>query len=301
MIQLQNVAKTFKVGPAPGRPPRVVQAVRDLTLAIEPGTIVGVVGPNGAGKSTLFGLLLGFLEATAGEITIDDTDPRKYIRKHGASYLPERFQLPREWTVRMALEGLLRLDKSTRNVDDVIEEWDLGAFEAAAAHTLSRGTLQRVGVAQALASPRNVVVLDEPTEGLDPIWRLRLRESIHKLRANDRYVLIASHDLNEIERVADRVLILNDGAITETVDLRARAGEKLEYAVTLTAPHESLPQLFPDARDAGNNTWIVASSDAADLNTRIAALIESGAIILSFAPAVDLEQRVARAARPERT
>jgi ABC-2 type transport system ATP-binding protein len=301
MIQLQNVVKTFKVGPAPGRAPRVVKAVRDLTLAIEPGTIIGVVGPNGAGKTTLFGLLLGFLEATSGDITIDETDPRKYVRAHGASYLPERFQLPREWTVRMALDGLLRLDKSTRSVDDVIEEWDLGAFEDAAAHTLSRGTLQRLGVAQALASPRDVVVLDEPTEGLDPVWRIRLREAIHTLRAESRYVLIASHDLNEIERVADRVLILNNGTITETVDLRARAGETVEYALTLTTPHEAMAQLFPDARAAGSNTYIVGSVDAADLNTRIAALIESGAVILSFAPTADLEQRVARAVRPEKS
>lgn len=301
MIQLEKVTKTFRTGPGPGRSPRVIEAVRDLSLAIEPGTIIGVVGPNGAGKTTMFGLLLGFLEATSGEITIRGLDPRKYIRAHGASYLPERFQLPREWTVRMALDGLLRLDESPRTVAEVIAEWDLGAVEDAAAHTLSRGTLQRVGIAQALASPRDLVVLDEPTEGLDPIWRLRLRASIQSLRADDRIVLVASHDLNEIERVADRVLILNNGTITETVDLRTRGSEAADYAITLTSPHDALTQLFPDARDAGSNVFIVSAMDVLDLNTRVAALIESGALITSIGPADDLEQRVTRAIRPETT
>ena len=300
MIQLEAVAKSYKVGPGPGRPPRLVEAVRDLALGIEPGTIIGVVGPNGAGKTTLFGLLLGFLEATSGEITIDGVDPRKYIRANGASYLPERFQLPREWTVRMALAGLLRLDNSSRSVEEVIDEWDLGPFEEASAHTLSRGTLQRVGVAQALASPRNVVVLDEPTEGLDPIWRLRLRESIQSLRTAGRYVLIASHDLNEIERIADRVLILNNGALTETVDLRNRADAAADYTITLAAPHDAVARVLPSARDVGENTYVIASTDVIDLNTRIAALIESGAIVLSFGLASDLEQRVTRAVRPEK-
>lgn len=301
MIQLEQVVKTFRAGPGPGRRPRLVEAVRDLSLFIEPGTIIGVVGPNGAGKTTLFGLLLGFLEATSGEITIDQLDPRKYIRAHGASYLPERFQLPREWTVRMALDGLLRMDRSQRTAEDVIAEWDLAPFEGAAAHTLSRGTLQRVGIAQALASPRDLVVLDEPNEGLDPIWRLHLRDSIQRLRADTRCVLVASHDLGEIERMADRVLILNDGTLTETVDLRTLADDHSDYALTLAAPHEALARIFPGARAAGNDTYLITTTGAPDLNARVAALIESGALIVSLAPAADLEQRIARAVRPEPT
>jgi len=186
-------------------------------------------------------------------------------------------------------------------VDEIIAEWDMKSFENASAHTLSRGTLQRVGIAQALASPRDLVVLDEPTEGLDPIWRLRLRDSIRQLRAEPRCVLVASHDLNEIERLADLVLILNNGRITETVDLRGRAGEPSDYALALATPHESLAHIFPGARAAGNNTYVITATDALDLNARVAALIESGALILSLAPAADLEQRVARAVRPEST
>jgi ABC-2 type transport system ATP-binding protein len=299
MIELRGVGKRFRIGPGPGRKARVVEAVRDLTLAVEPGIITGVVGPNGAGKTTLFGLLLGFLEATAGEVTISGLDPRAYVRRKGASYLPERFNLPRDWTVRAALEALLRLDRSDRPVDAVLADYELTSFADAAAHTLSRGTMQRLGMAQALAAPRDLVILDEPTEGLDPLWRLKLRAAIQALRSTDRTVLIASHDLAEIERLADRVIILENGSIREVVDLRHAASESREYALTLAAPHDAVVTVFPDAHPTGSAAWLVNVTDIADLNTRIAALLGAGASITSLTPASGLEQRVTRPALPD--
>jgi len=299
MIELRGVDKRFRIGPGPGRKARVVEALRDLTLAIEPGIIVGLVGPNGAGKTTLFGLLLGFLEATAGEVTIAGLDPRAYVRRHGASYLPERFSVPRDWTVRAALAGLLRLDASNQDVDDVLAAYDLGAVADAAAHTLSRGTMQRLGMAQALATPRDFVILDEPAEGLDPLWRLKLRESIAALRSETRTVLIASHDLGEIERLADRVVILEGGSIREVVDLRHSATETREYALVLAAPHDAVPAIFTNARASNATSFVVTVTDVADLNARVAALIDAGGSIISLAPLAGLEERVTRPARPE--
>lgn len=300
MIQLDGVGKTFRIAPGPGRRGGTVVAVRGLTLLIAPGEVVGVVGPNGAGKTTLFGLLLGFLEATTGSITIHGMEPRRYVRKHGANYLPERFQLPREWTLRAALQGLLKLDGSARPVDDVLAEYDLTAFADAAAHTLSRGTLQRVGVAQALATPRDLVVLDEPTEGLDPLWRVRFRETVLGLRAASRAVLIASHDLNEIERVADRVVIMKAGAITEEITLHHDAATARDYTLVLAAPHDSVAAIFAHAVATGGSSYVVAVTDTIDLNARLAALIDAGAQVVSLTPAVGLEERVTRAMSPDR-
>lgn len=299
MIKLDAVDKTFKIAPGPGRKARVVEAVRAVTASLEAGTIIGVVGPNGAGKSTLFGLLLGFLEATSGTITIANLDPRAYVRRHGACYLPERFQLPRDWTIRGAIQALLALDKSTRSADDVLAEYDLTSYANAAAHTLSRGTMQRVGMAQAFATPRNLVVLDEPTEGLDPLWRVRLRESVRGLRSPERIILVASHDLAEIERIADRVLILQDGTITEDLDLSVDRAAPRDYALRLAAPHDAVNEIFPESLPTGDGQYTVRVANAADLSARLGALIEAGAIIVAVQPAADLEQRVTRAAQTD--
>lgn len=299
MIRIDDVNKSFRVAPGPRRKARVVEAVRAVTASLEAGSIIGVVGPNGAGKSTLFGLILGFLEATSGMITIDDLEPRSYVRRHGASYLPERFQLPRDWTLRSAIRALLALDSSDRSADDILAEYELTEYANAAAHTLSRGTMQRVGIAQALATPRNLIVLDEPTEGLDPLWRVRFRETVRNLRHNDRTILIASHDLVEIERTVDRVLILQDGTITENLELHSDRAAARDYSLQLAASHPAVNETFPGAVPVGEAGYTIRVADAADLSARLGALIDAGAIVIAVQPAADLEQRVTRAAHAD--
>jgi ABC-2 type transport system ATP-binding protein len=301
MIKLEAAGKTYRTAPGPGRKARTIEAVRDITVALGAGGILGVVGPNGAGKTTLFGLLLGFLEATAGTVTINDLDPRTYVRRSGASYLPERFQLPRDWTIRSALQALLSLDRSTRSPDDILAEYDLTSYANAAAHTLSRGTMQRVGIAQAFAQARDLVVLDEPTEGLDPLWRIRFRESLRQLRAPKRIVLIASHDLVEIERVADRVLIMHEGTISDDLTMRVDDTAQRDYTIVLSGAHAELDRLFTNVRPSGASTYRVTVENVADLNARLAALIDGGGRIVSVTPAEDLEHRVTRATQPERS
>lgn len=299
MIHFEDISKSFRVARGPGRKARVVEAVRSVTISLAPGSVIGVVGPNGAGKSTLFGLLLGFLEATSGTITIDGLDPRRYIRRHGATYLPERFQLPRDWTLRGAIQALLSLDGSARTADEILGEYDLSQYAAAAAHTLSRGTMQRVGMAQAFATPRNIVVLDEPTEGLDPLWRVRFREAVRNLRDDQRTILIASHDLVEIERIADRVLILKDGAIEEDLELHADRAAARDYIILLASSHPAMTEAFAGAVAGEGGRYTVKVADAADLSARLGALIDAGGIVVSVQPVADLEQRVTRAAQTE--
>src|SRR5690606_22401935 len=100
LIEFEGVAKRYALGPRPGRAPRVVEALRDVTVSVPEGGVFGVVGPNGAGKTTLFAVLLGFVFPSAGDVRIRGQAPRRYVRRHGAGYLPERFQLPGQWTVR---------------------------------------------------------------------------------------------------------------------------------------------------------------------------------------------------------
>lgn len=295
MIQLESVTKRFRIAPGPGRKAGVVEALIDVSAEFKTGEIVAVVGPNGAGKSTLFSIVLGFLEPTAGEVAIDGIDSRAYVRAHGAGYLPERFRMPPEWTVESALNGLASLDRIDRSVaQTAIDTFGLREHAGKNMAALSHGMLQRVGLAQAVMSERTLIVLDEPTEGLDAIWRVRFREVVGRLRARKATVLIASHDLAELERLADRAIVLEGGRITDDISLRDRTDTRV-YRIELTAPHPSVGDVFPDTATAAEANIIIAHvSDVADLNRRIAALIDAGASIVSITPAETLEDRVTR-------
>lgn len=312
-IEFERVSKRYVVAPGIGRAPKVIEALRDVSLSLPAGRVYGVVGPNGAGKSTLFALLLGFVFPTAGQIRIDGAAPRDYTRYRGASYLPERFSLPGEWTVRSALGTLARLEglpaKAARDHADAAME-RLGLVEHAAKPlgTLSRGLLQRVGLAQALLATRDLVVLDEPTEGLDPIWRIRFRDMVKELRDAERTVLLASHDLAEVERLADRVILLDAGRVVNVLELAtgAEAPSSRRYRLELAAPTPAVSEMFPGAELASSGepgesgdvvaAYLVDVVDAADLSARLAALLATGARIGAVQPVYDrLEERVRRA------
>lgn len=298
MIQIEGLSKVY------GARSRAVTALRDVSLSLGPG-VWGVVGPNGAGKTTLLGLTLGFLGATAGSVLIDGSPPRRYLRRHGAAYLPERFGLPAAWPVRSALGGLARLEghggeAARQRVGMVLERMGLAEHADRPVGDLSRGLTQRVGIAQALLADRALVVLDEPTEGLDPLWRVRFRDLVTELRTGDRTVLLASHDLAEVERLADRVVVLRDGRVTEVMEARPRGGPR-RYRLAVDGPGEAVRASFPGAApepvdregDATDATYLVDVADAAELSHRLAALLDAGGIVRSVVPlADDLETRV---------
>lgn len=302
MIQLEGVSKTFRPGPLAGRGVPVVEALAAVSVRIPRGEAWGVVGPNGAGKSTLFALLLGFLHPSAGSVAIDGLEPRAYVRRHGAAYLPERFRLPAEWNVRSALRALAGLERvpaavATARTDAVVEQFGLAPHAGKAVGTLSHGLLQRLGLAQAWLAERELVVLDEPTEGLDPLWRIRFRSMVGELKAAGRTVLIASHDLAEVERLADRALVLQAGRVREVLDL-ARQAPATSYRLELAARLPTLGDVFPDAVAAEHDrpVFLVRAADPAELSRRLAALIDTGGVLVSVTPAAPaLEERVQRA------
>ena len=299
MIELKEVTKRFRIAPGPGRKAGVVEALAGVTASINAGEVVAVVGPNGAGKSTLFSILLGFLEPTDGDVFINDQDPRAYIRAHGAGYLPERFRLPVEWNVRDALRGFARLERiDVSRADAMIELLGLNEHARKSIGTLSHGMLQRVGLAQALMGQRELVVLDEPTEGLDALWRVRFRDVIAEMRSQKTTVLIASHDLSELERLADRAIVLQNGRVAETVSLRDLSGSQT-FRIALATTYDQLTDIFPDAEMvAPPSTYVVKVADVGDLNRRLAALLSFGVNVVAVQPAETLEGRVTRAGAP---
>jgi ABC-2 type transport system ATP-binding protein len=306
MIVIDSVTKHYGRSRRRRRP-----ALDGVSLEMRRGAVHAVVGPNGAGKSTLFSLVLGFIHTSAGEISIDGDDPRHYVRDHGAGYLPERFSLPPAWRVREALHGFAERERlgsraaAKAAADGAIERLGLGAHADKRAGALSRGLLQRVGLAQALLAPRELLVLDEPTEGLDPEWRLRLRNELGRLRAEGRTVLLASHDLVEVERVADHVIVLDDGQVRQSFITQADT-TTLTYTIRVATATPHVAELFPgaealqadrgDAGAAGPAAYRIEVSDIGELTARVAVLLAGGAQLVALEPTPEpLESRVRRA------
>lgn len=234
MIKLENVVKDYA---GPLRLRRRVRALDGITLAVAPGSALGVVGLNGAGKSTLLRLLLGYLEPSAGRVTIGGMRPREYAERNGVAYLPERVAIPPGWTVRGALQAYAMLDglgpEAPERVEQALARLGLVPLAERRVGALSKGNVQRLGIAQMLLSPRQLMVLDEPTDGLDPLWIAELRAIVAEWRAGGaqggptRTLVIASHNLPEVERLADRVVVLHAGELRAELPAR-QAGESLE-------------------------------------------------------------------------
>ncbi len=303
MIELADVHKRY--GRTKHRDGEA-EALAGLTLVVPAGHVTALVGPNGAGKTTLFGIALGFLAPTAGDATIAGKEPRDWLRTNGAGWLPERFTPPGAWRVLEALTSLARLDGIVERVTDTaataLERFGLEPYRDRRVDSLSRGQLQRLGLAQALIAQHELIVLDEPTGGLDPEARAVFRESIDELRLRGTTVLLASHDIAEIERVADTVVLLEAGRIRDIVPARSTP-DYTRFRLRANAPRSVLEQIFTDATlttraadalDAAT-TFTTAVRDAADLNTRLAALIAAGGVVLEVTPRIEpLEERIAR-------
>jgi ABC-2 type transport system ATP-binding protein len=238
MIGLENVVKEYG-GPLARLRGERVRALDGVSLRIAPGEAWGVVGPNGAGKSTLLRLLLGYAHPTRGAVHVAGLAPRAYAERHGVAYVPERVTVPPAWTVRGALEAfaaLAEVDDPRERIGRVVEALELEPVAGRRVGALSKGSLQRLALAQAFLAERRLMVLDEAADGLDPGWTERLRGMLEAWRAADpeRVLVFASHDLEEVERVAERVVILAEGRVRETVDLRP-AAEPAAYLLELPA------------------------------------------------------------------
>ena len=217
MIALANVTHRY---PARWRPGTGTVALDDLTCSIDAGSIVGLIGVNGAGKTTLLRILLGYLNPTAGEVRIGGLRPRQFVERFGIAYVPERVAIPHRWTVEGAMQGYAMLGNLEAPVDERIDttlrRLGLNEIRRRRVGALSKGNMQRLAIAQAILCERQVMILDEPSDSLDPLWTSELREIVQSWRnAGDTpgTVILASHDLSLVERIADRVIVLHEGRI----------------------------------------------------------------------------------------
>lgn len=206
------------------------RAVRDVSFAIEPGEIVGLLGPNGSGKSTIFRMLTGYLVPSSGSIEVagHDVVTDSLAVRRAISYVPEDAPLYDHMRVGEFLRFMasikgLRGAAARIAVEAAAERLDLAGVMTLPTGKLSRGFRQRVSIAQALLGDPKVLVLDEPTSGLDPHQVIAVRKLIQSL-AGRRTVLLASHILPEIEKIASRVMILLDGTLLTADALKEMKG-----------------------------------------------------------------------------
>ena len=209
MIQVENITKKYGS----------FTAVNNINFEIEEGEIVGFLGPNGAGKSTTMNMITGFIEPTSGKIVVDGYDiskkPRKAKRQIG--YMPEGVPLYSDLTVKefvtyMAeLKGVPKKERKDK-VQKAIQETGLTDVQNKLTRNLSRGYKQRVSMAGALVSNPKVIILDEPTVGLDPKQVTEIRALIKEL-GKEHTVILSSHILSEVSQICNRVIIINNGQI----------------------------------------------------------------------------------------
>ncbi|HLI27952.1 MAG TPA: ABC transporter ATP-binding protein [Chloroflexota bacterium] len=283
MIQAEHLTKYY--GPR--------AAVRDVTFEVAKGEILGFLGPNGAGKSTTMRMLTGYLPPTSGTAKIAGYDILTHsleARRH-IGYLPENVPLYPEMAVAdylhfMAeIRGLTNSRQRRQRVDAVMEQTNLTHMRDRLIAKLSKGYRQRVGLAQALVADPEVLILDEPTIGLDPKQIIETRNLIKSL-AGEHTVILSTHILPEVSATCQRVIIINDGEIAavdtpENLTRRLRGAETLQLEVR--GPREAVAQLLraqPQVLDVvaepapdGRTLFTVSCALGSDLREQLAAAV----------------------------
>ena len=279
MIEVKNVTK--KYGKA--------VAVDNISFTINEGEIVGLLGPNGAGKSTTMNMLTGFIEQTEGEIIIDGYNmlkkPKKAKKEIG--YMPEGVPLYTDLTVKefiMYMAEIKNVNRKTRKekVEKIIEQTGLKEVENKLTKNLSRGYKQRVSMAGALVGEPKILILDEPTVGLDPKQITEIRNLIKEL-GKTHTVIISSHILSEISQICNKVIIINKGKIV-AVDTPEKLEEKVAgkncIYVTVEDPENKMNQIKKQIKEIKkleltkeNEDWtkqyVVESDEDIDLRKRL--------------------------------
>jgi ABC-2 type transport system ATP-binding protein len=219
-IDVQNISKVYGAQ----------KAVNEVSFSIKKGEIVGFLGPNGAGKSTTMKIINGFLNATEGSVLVNDINVAEHPiqAQKFIGYLPEHNPLYVEMYVREYLNFCASIHKVTKDsVESCIDKVGLSPEAHKKINQLSKGYRQRVGLAAALLHDPEVLILDEPTTGLDPNQLAEIRALIKEV-GKDKTVLFSTHVLQEVEAICDRVIVINKGVIVEDMQLSDLKGKNLE-------------------------------------------------------------------------
>jgi ABC-2 type transport system ATP-binding protein len=291
-VEITNLTKDYEVG---FWRKRKVRALDDLTLSIDEGQIFGFLGANGAGKTTTLKLLMRLIFPTSGSARILGHDIQDVRMHRRIGYLPENPYFYDYLTARELVEycaelfGFTAPERRKRAADllarvGLIEKrWDTQLRK------FSKGMLQRVGLAQSLVNDPEIVFLDEPMSGLDPVGRREVRDLIASLRDGGKTVFMCSHILSDIEVLCDRVAILKRGRLAQTGhldELRARPNDPHQMEVMATgADAATLQQLLPNGQIAPTPSGLrIEIAAENEIEAVLAALRKAGGKVVSIQP-----------------
>lgn len=211
-LQVRNLGKSYKKRPV----------LRDISLELQRGEVIGLLGPNGAGKTTCFYSVTGLVTPDAGTITIDGTDatylPMYRRARLGVGYLPQEASIFRGLSVEDNIRAILELverkaDRREQQLDELLAEFSITHLRRTPSVALSGGERRRVEIARCLAAQPSYVLLDEPFAGVDPIAVGEIRDLVHQLKNRGLGVLITDHNVRETLEIIDRAYILHDGTV----------------------------------------------------------------------------------------
>jgi ABC-2 type transport system ATP-binding protein len=292
VIKVDSLQKTYRDGLF-GR--RQVVALRGVSLQVERGSIFGLLGPNGAGKTTLIKILLGIVHKSGGTATLLGYPAGDRHGRRSVGYLPENHRIPRHHTADTALEYYGALSgMAVRDIrkkrSEILELVGLGPWGKTPVRNFSKGMLQRLGLAQALIHDPELLVLDEPTDGVDPVGRSEMRATMRKLKDQGKTIFINSHLLQEIELICDRVAILVKGEVrrvglVEDITQRAEAEVELTLAGSEAAIRAVLkPWKIAEwsAPATGQFRTVLQIGDQPDVDRCIDALRQGGISIVEL-------------------
>jgi len=300
-LELQNLVKKF------GR----LRAVDGISLSVPKGSVFGLIGPNGAGKTTTFSMICGWLRPTSGEIKVLGLPPSKVSNLKGKlAALPQDAALPPNTSLESSLRFYARLQgfsasEAKAAAADALTLVGLKEWSKVRAVTLSHGMAKRVGLAQAFLGHPELVLLDEPTAGLDPKSAHHIRDIIRDLKGKAT-VVISSHNLYELEDLCDRAAVLDHGKVVAFGTMDSLCAADREICITLGAKvaGESLAQkvrAFSEVKevhfDSARNELVIIFGEVAEdgsiaTTKLLKELIEAGALIAAVRRGRGLERRI---------
>ena len=274
-IEVQSLSKRY----ASAFSKKAVQALDAVDLQVTPGETFGLLGPNGAGKTTLIKILLDIVRPTRGEAALFNIPVQKPHARKRIGYLPENHRFPDFLTAGQVLDlygQMARVPESERRqrIPPLLETVRMTPWEDVKIKKFSKGMMQRLGLAQALITDADLILLDEPTDGVDPVGRREIRDLLVELRDRGKTIFLNSHLLSEVEQVCTRVAILNQGRLVREGSIEALTASEPVYEVLSTPISDGLLAALEAAIDLLDETpqdpdlrrYQIKAADRRDLN-----------------------------------